>query len=65
VARLRETGERILASLVDGYLVTDPGDPRRGAVDHGTFNRPGDYGVDTELVWTNYYVAYALHSRLA
>jgi unsaturated chondroitin disaccharide hydrolase len=64
VADLRETGEATLASLVEEYLVTDASAGDRGAVRHGTYNKPGDYGVDTELIWTNYYVAYALHERL-
>lgn len=65
VAALRETGEAILASLVEDYVVTDDGAANYGAVTHGTYNKPGDYGVDTELVWTNYYVAYALRHQLS
>lgn len=64
VDALRETGEAILVSLVDDYLVLDEGAPDYGAVKHGTYNKPGDYGVDTELVWTNYYLAYALRQQL-
>lgn len=64
VAALRETGEAILASLATEYLVTDAAADNYGAVLHGTYNKPGDYGVDTELIWTNYYVAYALRQRL-
>lgn len=64
VVELRETGEKILASLVEQYLVLDESEPDYGAVRHGTYNKPGNYGVDTELIWTNYYVAYALRAQL-
>jgi unsaturated chondroitin disaccharide hydrolase len=64
VAALRETGERVLASLVENYLVCDADAENYGAVTHGTYNKPGGYGVDTELVWTNYYVAYAVREQL-
>ncbi|GGN88659.1 glycoside hydrolase family 88 protein [Haloarcula pellucida] len=60
VADLRAFGHAVLSSLVDSYLVTDPSDPRYGRVQHGCFNRPGDYAVDTELVWTQYYLASTL-----
>lgn len=53
---LRETGQRILSSILDSYLVTDDPD-RRGMVLHGCYNYPGDYAVDNELVWTDFYVA--------
>ncbi|WP_114579442.1 glycoside hydrolase family 88 protein [Saliphagus sp. LR7] len=56
-ADLREYGREILATLIDGYLVTDTDANNRGAVLHGCFNRPGQYADDHELLWTNYYVA--------
>lgn len=64
VAALRETGERVLASLVENYLVRDADAGNYGVVTHGTYNKPGDYGVETELIWTNYYVAYAVREQL-
>jgi unsaturated chondroitin disaccharide hydrolase len=64
VADLRAVGRDVLDSLVSSYLVTDPDDPTYGQVRHGCFNRPGGYAVDTELVWTTYYVAETLDSVL-
>lgn len=64
VVRLRRTGEEILDSVVENYLVTDPDDPRYGMVQHGCFVRPSEFAMDNELVWTDYYVAYALHDLL-
>ncbi|WP_436926149.1 glycoside hydrolase family 88 protein [Halosimplex amylolyticum] len=64
VADLRAYGRTVLASLVDDYLVTDPDAPNVGAVRHGCFNRPGDYAVDDELIWTTYYVARTLERVL-
>lgn len=64
VADLRAVGLQILDSLVSSYLVTDPSDPAYGRVQHGCFNRPGNYAVDTELIWTAYYLAETLHSVL-
>ena len=54
---LRAYGRQVFASLVDGYLVTDPDAPNYGAVLHGCFNRPGEYAANHELLWTDYYVA--------
>jgi hypothetical protein len=54
-----------LASLVDEFLVTVEGAPKRGAVLHGTYNKPGGYGVDTELIWTNYYLTYTLYQAVS
>jgi len=61
-AKLRRTGERILASLVDRYTVTDRDTPERGVVSHGCYNRPVNYATDNELVWTAYYLLYALRA---
>ena len=60
VERLRGVGDEILASLVENYLQTDVGDGRRGMVLHGCYSMPGDYAVDNELIWTDFYVARAL-----
>jgi unsaturated chondroitin disaccharide hydrolase len=62
VADLREYGLAVLASLIDGYLVTDPAAPNYGAVLEGCFNRPGEYATTHELLWTNYYLARTLES---
>lgn len=64
VAALRDVGHATLDSLLRNYLVTDPDDDRYGAVLHGCFDRPGDYAVDTELLWTNYYLARTVHDAL-
>ncbi|MFC7250726.1 glycoside hydrolase family 88 protein [Halomicroarcula sp. GCM10025324] len=64
VARLQSVGVNVLDSLVDAYLVTDPDDPAYGRVEHGCFNRPGEYATDTELVWSTYYLAETLASVL-
>lgn len=58
---LRDVGRSILTSLISNYLVTDADADDFGMVRHGCFNRPGDYAVDAELIWTHYYVAYTLH----
>lgn len=63
IEEFRSIGEELLVNLVDDYLVTAEDDPRRGMVLHGTYDRPGDYGIDSELIWTDYYLAYALSER--
>lgn len=60
VADLRSYGESVLRAIIEDYLETDETAPNYGAVLHGCFNRPGDYAVDNELIWTNYYVARTL-----
>ena len=57
---LRTYGQEILETLITTYLVTDPKADAYGAVTHGCFNKPGEYATDTELIWTNYYVARAV-----
>lgn len=64
VAELRSIGRETLDSLVENYMVLDPDDDRRGMVLHGCYNEPGGYATDNELIWTNYYVAYALANCL-
>jgi len=58
--RLRSVGTDILASLVENYLRTDVGDDRRGMVLQGCYSMPGDYAIDNELIWTDFYVARSL-----
>lgn len=65
VQRLRNIGRDILASLLEGYLLTSVDDNRRGMVLHGCYSMPGDYAIDNELVWTDFYVARALENALA
>ena len=62
MADLRETGQAILSSLLEEYLVTE-GD-RRGMVLHGCYNKPGNYATDHKLIWTDYYVAATLFDLL-
>lgn len=64
VADLRRTGERILASLLAEYLITDPEDARHGMVTDGCYNYPSEFATDNELVWTDYYVARAVSALL-
>lgn len=59
----RRFGTEILDSLLEKYLVYEDSD-RRGMVLHGCYNKPGDYATDNEHIWTDYYVAYALHEVL-
>lgn len=65
VAELRRSGEEILDSVIENYLVTDPEDSRYGMVQHGCFVRPSEFAMDNELIWTDYYVAYALDDLLS
>ncbi|MFB6308985.1 MAG: glycoside hydrolase family 88 protein [Haloarculaceae archaeon] len=57
VDALREYGLAVLDSLLADYLVLDEDDPQYGAVLQGCFNAPGEYATDSELLWTDYYVA--------
>lgn len=63
IESLREIGHAVLGSLVRNYLVTDHGD-RRGMILHGCYDGPGEYATDNELIWTDYYVAYALAAAI-
>lgn len=62
VAALRRTGERVLDSILSDYLVSEG--ERRGMILEGCYVQPSDYGVDADLIWTDYYVAYTLHRLL-
>jgi len=62
VTDLRAYGETVLESLLADYLVVDPSAPNYGAVLQGCFNRPGEYAVENELIWTNYYTARTLET---
>ena len=64
ISDLRAVGESVLETLIADYLVTDTDDAQYGAVRHGCFNFPGEYAIDNELVWTDYYVARTIHERL-
>lgn len=63
VKKLRALGESILDSLVDGYLVSEE-DEKRGMLLHGCYSRPKQYAVDNELIWSAYYLAFALDACL-
>ncbi|GAB7009075.1 glycoside hydrolase family 88 protein [Halorubrum trueperi] len=64
IEELQRTGEGILASIIDSYLVQDASDPRHGMILEGCYDKPGEYAVDYDLIWTDYYVAYLLWSLL-
>jgi unsaturated chondroitin disaccharide hydrolase len=63
---LHETGERILDSLISDYLTPTHADDDRppGMVTDGCYNGPAGYATANELIWTDYYVSYALAHRL-
>ena len=63
IDEFRSTGERLLSNLVEDYLVTDPDDDRYGMLLHGCYDKPGGYGIDNELIWSDYYLAYALSEK--
>jgi unsaturated chondroitin disaccharide hydrolase len=63
VNELRQTGWEIIESILDSYLVTEGG-RRRGMILHGCYEKPSNYAIDNELIWTNYYVAYLLHDLI-
>ena len=58
------TGERILDSLVDGYLTPSSPDDGRpdGMLLEGCYNGPSEFADRNELVWTDYYLEEALLS---
>lgn len=60
-------GDRILDSLVAGYLTPRDGedDQPAGRLLEGCFNGPSGYADRHELIWSAYYLAYALHRRLS
>jgi len=63
-APLRETGEAILESLLENYLVHDEDDERYGMVTETCYNKPGEYVTQNEVVWTDYYLAATVASYL-
>ena len=64
---LVDTGERILDSLVDGYLTPlSPDDDRpKGMCLEGCYNGPNGFADEHELIWTDYYLMEALAARTA
>jgi unsaturated chondroitin disaccharide hydrolase len=64
---LRGVGDRILDSLVTDYLTPrgDGEDRPRGMVLESCYNGPAGFATAHEHVWTDYYVLYALHRRVA
>lgn len=63
---LRETGDRILDSLLADYLMpVDESDTRKsGMVLQSCYNGPAGFATEHEHVWTDYYTFYALARRL-
>lgn len=61
---LRSYGSRVLESLLDDYLVTDPDASTYGSLHEGCFNRPGRYADNNELIWADYYTAVTVASLL-
>ncbi len=59
-------GDRVLDSLLDDYLTpTGPDDDRPpGMLVEGCFNGPSGYADANELIWSDYYLAYALRRKL-
>ncbi|MFB6106421.1 MAG: glycoside hydrolase family 88 protein [Halobacteriaceae archaeon] len=66
-ASLHAFGERILDSLVSDYLTPVDGDDDRpaGMLLEGCYNGPSGWANRNELVWSDYYLLYALHRRVA
>lgn len=31
---------------------------------HGCYDKPGEYGTDSERIWSDYYLAYALSEKI-
>lgn len=58
---LRTFGARVLEAIITDYLVLDDS-PYRGMVLEGCYTYPNKYHYDSELIWTNYYVARAIKS---
>jgi unsaturated chondroitin disaccharide hydrolase len=59
-ASLRDLGCRIVASLVEDYLLTNVEESRRGLVTDGCYNMPSGYATNSALIWTQYYLAATL-----
>lgn len=64
VEQLRVVGEQILESIIENYMLTDVNDDRLGMITHGCYNKPADYALSNELIWTDYYVGDALETVL-
>ncbi|MCU4975450.1 glycoside hydrolase family 88 protein [Halobacteria archaeon AArc-m2/3/4] len=63
-AALHRYGRSVLEALLSDYLVTDSDATHYGAIEHGCFNKPGEYATDAELIWSNYYVARTIEHLL-
>lgn len=59
-------GNRVLNSLIADYLTPRDADDARpdGMLLEGCFNGPSGYADEDELLWSDYYLAYALRRRL-
>jgi len=60
--KLQDLGISILESLCDHYLIKDGNN--RGMLIHGCYSKPKNYVYDNELIWSDYYLAYALDTYL-
>ena len=62
-ARYIEAAKNIMNSLIDNYTTKDL--PKaNGLILHGTYNKPGNEGVDEMLIWGDYFYMEALHRML-
>lgn len=59
-------GNRILDSLLTDYLTPRGPDNNRpeGMLLEGCFNGPSSYADENELIWSDYYLMFALQRRL-
>ena len=58
-----EAAKNIMNSLIDNYTTRDI--PKaNGLLLHGTYNKPGNEGVDEMLIWGDYFYMEALHRML-
>lgn len=59
----REACVNIMNSLIDSYTTKDIPESN-GLLLHGTYNKPGDQGVDEMTIWGDYFYMEALHRML-
>ncbi len=62
-ARYVEAAKNIMNSLIDNYTTKDIPEAN-GLILHGTYNKPGNEGVDEMLIWGDYFYMEALHRML-
>lgn len=59
----REACVNIMSSLIDSYTTKDIPEAN-GLLLHGTYNKPGNQGVDEMTIWGDYFYMEALHRML-